>query len=87
MIYAVLGGFIAGAGVGAWVTWLVLHQKSVVVPPAGGPTDVAVVDAVATAGAPAENAARDAAQEILNAPDPVVDTRIDELLKRGDAGK
>lgn len=85
MIYAVLGAFVAGAAVGAWVTWLAMRRPPVVT--AGGPTDVAVIDAVATAGAPAENAAKDAAQEILNAPDPVVDARIDELLKRGAGGK
>jgi hypothetical protein len=84
---AILAGvcFATGGALGAWLTWLALRQPPLAA--AGSPTDSAVVDAVATAGAPAENAARAAAQEIEHAPDPVVDARVAELLERGRAGK
>jgi len=73
-------GFVLG-GLAAW------RMMRTDAPAAGSPQDVAVVDAIATAGAPAEKAAIEAAAEILHAPDSVVDARIDQLMQRGKRGK
>jgi hypothetical protein len=85
MIYALLGAFLVGLGLGVWLTWLVMRRPAVA--PAGGPTDVAVVAAVATAGAPAQLAAEHAAQEIEHATDAELDAIVDDLVRRGRARK
>jgi hypothetical protein len=85
VIYAVLAALGAGVALGAWVTWLVMRAPALAA--AGSPSDPAVVAAIATAGAPAQNAAREAAAEVLHASDDELDARARELLERGQSGK
>lgn len=85
MIYALAAAFVAGLALGAWLMWLVMRSSAAA--PTGGPQDPAVVDAVKTAGAPAEMAAHQAAEEIQHADDDALDARARELLERARLGK